>query len=772
MFKIKPSHYGRVFYFSLMNINNFLRIFLIINILSIALFPYFGVIDPIASQWLILNLLNIIGLSFIFYGVIFDRFQPKFFLFKTKTFLYYGLYILLALTSITYSMNAYEAIVEFSRYFNTFTSFILLYLLLDWEKDKKFVLIWISFITFLELFFVLKPFIEDSLINGFDFRRSQRYNGLAANINITAFSLLLKLPFLIYSSTIFNSSKIKIANDILIIGIILSLIILKSRASFISFILIIVTLTIYYFLNRKNKVFLKFSIKLILVFFLLLSTEVYLNSSSNSIDRIGSITDSSLEDESINQRLNYYKSALVQFKEKPFGEGLGNWKIKSIKLNKDIIDDYIVPYHMHNDFLQNLAELGLIGFILYGLIFLSLILRLLKSIFLNQKNSLLDHFLLLGLIVYLIDASLNFPMARPMIQVYMILFFALILRDIKSNYSESKLANKILISFLALGAFLTLYVNYQSYITYKKQIPLMADFNFGKYTINIKEYENIDFKLPSLSVTTIPLNAMIARYYEKENQNDKAINLLHRTKSLNPYLGWNDAILAASYFNQRKFDSAIFYSEKAYRKIPNNNLHIRLMLAAAKEDKNEKLLDSVFLNSNNRIKNDPEIWHRYLNLKSEFNRVGDSVISELARKSVEKFPNNLKLLQLYKNIKIGQERVFLGINESKKAKENYLEEKYDLAEQQYLKAYEYDPLEYSYIESLVGLNVFLERYEKALEYYSIFKENHKTLDGKIEFLSGIAYQKTNQKNKACVNFSISLRKGYKAAREKLKNCNQ
>ena len=753
-----------------MNINNFFRIFSILGILSIALFPYFGVIDPIASQWLILNIINSLGLLYILYGIIFADLKPKFFLFKSKTFLFYGLYILLALISILYSMNAYEAIVEFSRYYNTFTSFILLYLLLDWEKDKKIIILWICFITFLEIFFVLKPFIEDTLANGFNFIRSQRYNGLAANINITAFSLLLKLPFLFYSTTIFNSRIFKISIDILISGIILCLIILKSRASFISLFLVIILLTIYYFLNRKNKVFLKFSIKSILIFCLFLSAEAFINSSSNSIDRIGSITSSSLEDQSINQRLNYYKSALVQFKEKPFGEGLGNWKIKSIKLNKDIINDYIVPYHMHNDFLQNLAELGLIGFILYGLIFLTLLLKLLKSIFWDQTNSKLDYFLLLGLIVYLVDASLNFPMARPMIQVYMILFFILILRDINNNYTEGNFY-KISILILVLGTFLTLYINYQSFNTYKKQIPLMADFNFGKYTIDVKEFEKIDFKWPNLSVTTIPLNSMIARYYENSGQYEKAINILHQTKNINPYLGWNVAVLAASYFDTKKIDSAIYYSEKAYYKIPNNNLHIRLMLGAAKEKRDEKLMDSVFNSAKSRLKKGPEIWLHYLNLRTEFNKVGDSIFSEIAKKAVEKFPTNEKLIQLYKNIKIGQQRVFLGFNESKKAKANYLEQKYDLAEQQYLKAYEYDTLEYSYIESLVGMNVFLERYDKALEYYSIFQKNHKTLDGKIEYLSGIAYQKTNQINKACVNFKISLNKGYKASREMLKNCN-
>lgn len=753
-----------------MNLFNYSRVFLILSILSIALFPYFGVIDPIASQWLILNIINSLGLLFIFCGAIFGHIKPKFFLFKSKTFLFYGLYILLALISILYSMNALEGLVEFSRYYTTFTSFILLYFLLDWEKDKKIVIIWVTFISFIEVYFVLQPFFEDSLIKGFDFKRSQRYNGLAANINITAFSLLLKLPFLFYSTTIFNSRIFKISIDILTSSIILCLIILKSRASFISLFLIISLLTIYYFLNRKNKVFLKFSIKLIFIFFMLLSVEAYLSTSYNSIERIGSITSSSEEDESINQRLNYYKSALIQLKEKPFGEGLGNWKIKSIKLNKDIIDDYIVPYHMHNDFLQNLAELGIIGFILYGLIFLTLLLKLLKSIFWDQTNFELNHFLLLGLIVYLVDANLNFPMARPMIQVYLAFFIVLILRDINNNYSKSN-SNKVLISILAVGTFLTLYVNYQSFITYKRQIPLMADFNFGKYTIDVEEYEKIDFRWPSLSVTTIPLNAMIARYYENEKQYDKAINLLHKTKSLNPYLGWNDAVIAATYFNQKKYDSAIFYSKKAYGKIPNNNLHIRLMLAAAKEDKNEKLLDSVFLNSRNNIKNDPEIWRRYLNLKSGFNKVGDSAISEIARKAVKKFPTNKKLINLYKNIKIGQERVNLGINESKKAKANFLEEKYDLAGEQYLKAYEYDPLEYSYIESLVGMNVFIKKYDRALDYYLIFKENHKTFDGKIEYLSALAYENLNQRRKACENFKISFNKGYKASREKLKNCN-
>jgi len=69
------------------------------------------------------------------------------------------------------------------------------------------------------------------------------------------------------------------------------------------------------------------------------------------------------------------------------------------------------------------------------------------------------------------------------------------------------------------------------------------------------------------------------------------------------------------------------------------------------------------------------------------------------------------------------------------------------------------------------MNVFVKKYEKAIEYYLMFQKNHTTFDGKIEYLSGIAFENTNQTNKACNNFRISLNKGYKASRDKLKSCN-
>ena len=57
-------------------------------------------------------------------------------------------------------------------------------------------------------------------------------------------------------------------------------------------------------------------------------------------DRFSNVTNPTV-DESVNERLNFYTTAVKSLAEKPLlGIGIGNWKIKSIELNKDIIQNY------------------------------------------------------------------------------------------------------------------------------------------------------------------------------------------------------------------------------------------------------------------------------------------------------------------------------------------------------------------------------------------------------------------------------------------------
>ena len=72
------------------------------------------------------------------------------------------------------------------------------------------------------------------------------------------------------------------------------------------------------------------------------------------------------------------------FKENPFfGNGIGNWKIISVKYDAPFMKDYIVQYHAHNDFLQFLAETGIFGFIFYLFFFIQILFFSIKRV---QKN--------------------------------------------------------------------------------------------------------------------------------------------------------------------------------------------------------------------------------------------------------------------------------------------------------------------------------------------------------------------------------------------------
>ena len=125
--------------------------------------------------------------------------------------------------------------------------------------------------------------------------------------------------------------------------------------------------------------------------------------------------------------------------------GLGNWKIASISEGKEHINGYTVPYHAHNDFIHVFTETGFIGGIAYLGIFICISIYLLRLLYnKNKESGILEikyFFLLLPLLVYGIDAGLNFPVARPLMQSSLALFCGLVL-SLYLSQIKKKIPNK------------------------------------------------------------------------------------------------------------------------------------------------------------------------------------------------------------------------------------------------------------------------------------------------------------------------------------------
>ena len=222
----------------------------------------------------------------------------------------------------------------------------------------------------------------------------------------------------------------------------------SARAVFLSITVTIVSLIFLISLKKflfRQKITFSMDLKQIFLYvaplllaFTLFSSK-YNGSERIAVDnRIQSIV-SNAEDQSIDQRLRFYGHSLSSIKSNPiFGVGVGQWKIYSIKYDANNMYSYVVPFFAHNDFLEVFAEIGVFGFLFYILFYLvifQLNMQMIKDWLYNNHKFSMSLICLSPLLIYLIDANLNFPLSRPIMQVQLLFYVILIysFNSIKDN---------------------------------------------------------------------------------------------------------------------------------------------------------------------------------------------------------------------------------------------------------------------------------------------------------------------------------------------------
>lgn len=434
-----------------LNLNFFYKLSLVIA-LAVGFIPNIGAIDKNAPQWFFLNL---IGLLFLVITLLYRQIDFSE-IFKKRIFILLAIFNIWIGISYFYAINPIESLVVFSQYFSWLLLYLLFYISLkSMKKPFYFISIIMSLYLVVEIVMILYPILTMDLTQGIQYR-SNLYLGAAANINITAFSLLYKIPFLMY---FINQLKINT-----VIKIILPTLVVSASFFIINTLLLtrsaILTTLVFSLLFILTGAYLSFSKKIITGYSRILILSLFISYGLNtiisnkyggtlsSINRLQTITnnfseDSTQKDGSITQRLNFYSQAISQIKENPIlGVGIGNWKIKSIDADKKNIVGYKVPYHVHNDFLELATETGIIGVGLYALIIifsLSFIFKLLLENLFTQfdKNEFILVICVIAFfIAFLIDSMLNFPIARPIEIIVFILMISYI--SLINNKDEAK----------------------------------------------------------------------------------------------------------------------------------------------------------------------------------------------------------------------------------------------------------------------------------------------------------------------------------------------
>ena len=431
-----------------------------------------------------------------------------------------------------------------------------------------------------------------------------------------------------------------------------------------------------------------------------------------------------------------------------------------------------MPYHAHNDYLQVLAETGIIGLLLYTLVFIYFLKGLFR-IFKNPENkqSVFVFSSLLFVVIYVFDASFNFPYARPIMQIFLLFIIAISLAG-SINFSNDtsitglylkKLPSTIFV-VLILASPLSIYSNYRVLNSLIQQDPLLADFNTRSFSRSDDFIKSVEVDYPSIGVTALPLKAMLANYYSSKDP-QKAISLALASSKDNPHTFLGEIIASRVYKAQNKLDSAKYYSKLAFEKTPTIELSAVTYIPFITRDRDTTELNRlgpIIKNSQSKF-----IWSIYFESLYQLKDSLSEFDKNLLEIGTNKFPDfiNLKLLNLTKEVSVYD--IEKADYFAKQADKLFDEKKYLEAIGLYKKAQALVPKEPAYQENQARAYMLNGDLENAVDNFRILINDYQINNGFPEFYIGAILSRLDKKKESCENLNISLKKGYNPAKKLL-----
>ena len=752
-------------------IKTYFIIFLVVTLGLIPFVPMFEVIDLIAPQYLYLSLTQIIITVYLITTkkdkeVGFNLIDISYIL-----FLFFGL------ISFLKSYNLSESVIEWAHFLTLFITYFNLKILFNSLENKKFIFLFIFLsLVLIESLVILKVFIQSyTFENGLI--RIRELSGLASNQNVGAFSLLIKIPIVLFLYQKAKKIKVKLFLGLLFTIIAFDILVISSRAAIIGLIFTVATVFIYEIFKSKDfdfkfKLSVIFSPLLILIFIF----QSFLYKGNQNL--IGSNRITSYNDQSVNDRIDFFNAAIDLFIQNPFaGIGIGNWKILSLNEVKDEIINYTAPYHTHNDLLQIASEIGFFGFLCFFLIIFSPIVFLLKEFIMKRDLNEITPFLLIAFMIYFWDSNINFPRIRPYSQMNFIFLLSFFCSDFKQlkKYKTIKIRS-VMIVFLVLLLPLN-FIHSKVFISYENMTYLYYDFNENGTNLqaNIEVVKDYQDTFPTITNTTIPLKLAKANYLVQNKEYEDAKDLIIQGRRHNKFLGFGDFLMAKIFYETGVKDSALYYIENAYNKIPKNAAHVALYQTLLSEI-NDKTRENEVFEKTKFLKNQI-LWenHLYMVVKDSIKLSNDSFTKrdkENIKEAILLFPDSPLVNSAFLVITEGRSASFLATEYDNLALQSYEKKEYMLAIDNWSKAYNIVNAEDSYLLNIAMSYCQLEEYDKALEKLKIIENsNIKSKDGLFEFIAGYSYLGLEKLDESCNYLRASKKMGNISAAKLLKTIN-
>jgi O-antigen ligase len=738
--------------------------------------PDFGGADVMGAQWLYISLLDFAILAYILLNNQLYKVAIQAVL-KLKFTIVYSFLVIWALLSLIYSINAIETLVCLARLLSTYLIFINLSILFYKKQVAglfNLVAVFVAIVLLFDALYVITGFSKNMVDMDLD-SNILSLTGKNGNKNVMAASLLIKFPFLLF--VILHN---KLIGKILGLGIlflgIMALFILNTRSTYVGLgLLFVLYITAIVLLNKKQDTkaigtqLAYFMLPLVFAFFAangMLSKAVDMQGFQGEYGTItkrgGDINVANQQ----NSRIKLWKAAIDYSSKNPLlGAGYGNWKLASIPYEKEYTNDLFVPYHCHNDYIEMFADLGVIGGISFAALFVLLGYTVLQF---WRKSKDKDHKLitaiaLMAIACYFIDAFFNFPAERTSMQTMFALSAALLFLPIyftdSNNTKQKDFKGSLLLLIPLLLIIGAIYVNYQTYTSLKVQKYVMGEINEDP-KMALDEVKDAFPEIPNLSTSTLPIKALVARYYLRDKMNDEAMRLLNESDNVNPYLHYNDFIKTAIFSTQGNMDSTSYYAKRAFYNWPRATSYYKNMIFAAAKMKDTAEATKAF-KTYIKYRNSGEGWNQYILGLIEINQTPIAVTRALLDTAISKFPGDSAIFVNTKALLYGNAISNGNLpNYAALGAQAFQKGKYKVAANYYLQASVAEPTNYTHFENMGICFYTAKSFEKAIQYFSRAIDFPSANTGKSEFFKAMSYIALGNKVAGCSALQAAKAKNY------------
>ncbi len=321
---------------------------------------------------------------------------------------------------------------------------------------------------------------------------------------------------------------------------------------------------------------------------------------------------------------------------------------------------------------------------------------------------------------------------------------------------------KFILLFIGVLFLMTLsFGSYKKMVSSRYQTYMLYDFNNNTRFFELDDLLKLDINFPNISVTSLPIKYLAARYLIENDSIDTAKKLIHQSIKDNPYIYAPEILLASLYLSENKLDSALYYSERAFYGLTNNNRHREIYFNVLEELKDTIRLDSAFakIRETNRSL---DHWIDYVLTRNELNSKPSAELLNIIDEMTVKFPrqDSIRLNGVKRMVELEGNAYTSALYISELGSQEFQKENYKEAVKFFEAAITFDDQQYLYFENAAMSYDNLKDYSKAEEYFNKVIYEFKTRDGKSEFHKGLMLIKNSNNQLGCKYLATSARKNY------------